>query len=173
VIVKLNGIILPKADRAQIERATGFSIQSEVAATGAWKSSDSFVFRHPVSLPVRYACMVPFWYHLPVPALEQGEIGQDSTVRLVRWLVCEGTSVHEGTVVAIIATDSDVYEVLTNGDGSLREKMFPEGATIPSASPLATISADGENIPYSRPCSIARRITALPSQPKDRSCGSA
>ena len=58
----------------------------------------------------------------------------------------------------IIDADPRKYEVLANGDGILREKLFPEGATVRASDPIATIDADGESVPYDRPNSIARRL---------------
>jgi pyruvate/2-oxoglutarate dehydrogenase complex dihydrolipoamide acyltransferase (E2) component len=102
---------------------------------------------------------MPFWYHLPVPELNEESGKESRNVRLVSWLVDEGTEVHTGTTLAIIETDSGSrYEVLANGDGFLRKRLFPVGADVPTTSPLATIAADGEKIPYDRPHSTARRM---------------
>jgi len=94
------------------------------------------------------------WYHLPVPKLDQ----EAKEVRLVRWLVDKGAELHIGTRVATIEVGSQSFYVLANGDGFLREKMFPAGASVPSSSPLATVNADGESIPYDRPYSLAEMI---------------
>ena len=51
------------------------------------------------------------------------------------------------------------YEVRANGDGFLRKRLVKKGSVVPTATPLATIDADGENIPYDRPYSIACRLT--------------
>ena len=101
---------------------------------------------------------MPFWYNLPVPALEAVDSQRQPNVRLVRWQVDEGAAVHAGTILAIIEVDSAMYEVLANGEGFLRTKLFPNGAVVPRSSTLATVIADGENIPYERPYSIARRM---------------
>jgi pyruvate/2-oxoglutarate dehydrogenase complex dihydrolipoamide acyltransferase (E2) component len=101
---------------------------------------------------------MPFWYNLAVPTLETVDSQQQPNVRLVRWQVDEGAVVHQGTVLAMIEVDSAMYEVLANGHGYLREKLFPDGAVVSLSSTLATVNADGENIPYNRPYSIARRI---------------
>jgi hypothetical protein len=49
--------------------------------------------------------------------------------------------------------------VLANGDGFLSERHFPLGAEIESYMPIAVIVADGENIPYEKPYSLAERIS--------------
>jgi len=79
-------------------------------------------------------------------------------VRLVRWLVDEGAAVHRGSGIAIIEAPSGQYSVLANGDGLLRERHFPAGAEIGLSTPIAVIAADGENIPYGRPYSLAERV---------------
>jgi pyruvate/2-oxoglutarate dehydrogenase complex dihydrolipoamide acyltransferase (E2) component len=95
---------------------------------------------------------MPFFYNLPIPVLEEP---QPETARLTRWLVDEGTEVHRGTKVAILKTAGGYYAVVANGDGVLRTKLFPVGADIESFNAIAVISADGENVPYDRPCSLA------------------
>jgi pyruvate/2-oxoglutarate dehydrogenase complex dihydrolipoamide acyltransferase (E2) component len=103
-----------------------------------------------------------FWHHLPVPELDYSTKNgpKPSDVRIVRWLMNEGADVHAGIEIAIIEIESVRYAVLANGDGSLREKLFPEKASIPFSSPMATINSDGESIPYGKAYSIARRIVA-------------
>jgi pyruvate/2-oxoglutarate dehydrogenase complex dihydrolipoamide acyltransferase (E2) component len=97
------------------------------------------------------------WYHFPVPKLDSGS-EPEREVRLVRWLVEEGAQLRKGSRVAIIQVGSESFYVLANGDGFIREKMFPNGASVVPCSSLATINADGENIPYDRPYSLAERI---------------
>src|SRR4051812_41104841 len=41
---------------------------------------------------------MPFWYHLPVPPLDEP---QPATVRLAEWLLDVGAEVHQGTRVAV------------------------------------------------------------------------
>jgi hypothetical protein len=101
---------------------------------------------------------MPFGCNLPVPALETLDSQRQPNVRAVRWQVDEGAAVHAGTILAIIEVDSAMYEVLANGDGFLRAKLFRNGAVVSRSSALATVIADGENIPYDRPYSVGRRI---------------
>jgi hypothetical protein len=56
---------------------------------------------------------------------------------------------------------------MTNGDGFLRERTRSEGETLRVGETLAVINADGENIPYNRPYSLARPCPAptAPSTP--------
>jgi pyruvate/2-oxoglutarate dehydrogenase complex dihydrolipoamide acyltransferase (E2) component len=97
-----------------------------------------------------------FWYQLPVPALDDP---QPKSVRLIEWLVQEGVAVHRGTRIAIIETPSGRYAVLTNDNGFLRKRHFPPGAEVDLTTPIAVIAADGEDIPYGKPYSLAERLT--------------
>jgi pyruvate/2-oxoglutarate dehydrogenase complex dihydrolipoamide acyltransferase (E2) component len=97
---------------------------------------------------------VPFWYHIPVPSLPHGAPG---LVWLAKWLLPEGAEFHVGTGIAILETPTGRFMVQTNGDGFLREKLLSTGAEAPTGTLLATADADGEKLPYGRPCSIAQR----------------
>jgi pyruvate/2-oxoglutarate dehydrogenase complex dihydrolipoamide acyltransferase (E2) component len=105
---------------------------------------------------------MPFWYHLPVPALSDP---QPAIVRIDRWLLDDGAEVHAGTRIAVLEAQNSRYLVATNGDGVLLKKLFPAGAHIESTNPIAVIGADGENIPYGRPYSVAQRL-AQPQSPR-------
>jgi uncharacterized protein (TIGR03435 family) len=98
---------------------------------------------------------MPFWYHIPVPALPEPDA---TVIRLAKWLVKEGDEFHAGTQLAILETASGRFTVLANGDGFVRERLFPAGAELPAETPIVTANADGEKIPYGRPYSIAKRI---------------
>ena len=98
---------------------------------------------------------MPFWYQLPIPVLDDP---QPSRVHLLGWLLDVGAVVHRGTRIAIIEGPTGRYAVAANGDGFLREKHFPAGAEVELTTPIAVIDADGENIPYDRPYSLAERI---------------
>ncbi len=100
---------------------------------------------------------MPFWYHVPIPTLPDPE---PRLVRLVKWFVDDGAEIHTGTRLAAIETPTGTYFLLTNGDGFLREKLFPAGAELPPGTPVATVDADGENIPNGRPYSVAESIEA-------------
>ena len=98
---------------------------------------------------------MPFWYQVPIPALDDP---QPVNVRLVEWLVAVGDEVHRGTKIAVIDAPTGRYMVIANGDGVFREQHFPAGAEIESITPIGVIAADGENIPYGRPYSLAERL---------------
>ncbi len=98
---------------------------------------------------------MPFWYQLPIPPLGEP---QPANVYIVEWLLQVGAEVHRGTRIAVIEAPTGRYVVIANGDGVLRERHFPAGAEIDFATPIAVISADGENIPYGRPYSLAERL---------------
>lgn len=98
---------------------------------------------------------MPFWYQVAIPALDDP---QPKSIRIIRWLVEAGAEVHRGRGMAIIEAPSGRYVVKANGDGFLREAHFPPGAEIESTTPIAVISADGENLPSDRPCSLAERL---------------
>jgi pyruvate/2-oxoglutarate dehydrogenase complex dihydrolipoamide acyltransferase (E2) component len=99
---------------------------------------------------------MPFWYHLPVPELADAE---QQPLRIKKWLLDIGSEVHQGTRIVIVKAGNSEYAVSANGDGFLREKLFPAGASVEPSSPIAVIAADGENIPYERPYSLAERLT--------------
>jgi hypothetical protein len=77
---------------------------------------------------------------------------------LIRWLLEEGAPVAKGTPVVIVASEGTAYEVRANGDGSLRKRLAFEGQVLEEGSVLATIGADGENIPYGRPYSTCEPL---------------
>jgi hypothetical protein len=108
---------------------------------------------------------VPFHYELPLPKLRD-ETSLQGPVRLVKCLLEEGAPVVKGTPVVIVASDGASYEVRTNGEGSLRKRLAFEGQLLEEGSVLATIGADGENIPYGLPYSTCEHIPT-PANPED------
>ena len=98
---------------------------------------------------------MPFWYQLPIPALGEP---RPANVRITEWLIGVDDEVHRGTRIAVIEAPTGRYVVLANGEGVLRELHFPAGAEIDFVTPIAVIAADGENIPYGRPYSLAERL---------------
>jgi pyruvate/2-oxoglutarate dehydrogenase complex dihydrolipoamide acyltransferase (E2) component len=98
---------------------------------------------------------MPFWYYIPIPALPEPGA---QVIRLVEWLVQDGEEFHAGTRLAIVETASRRFAVMANGDGFVREKLSPVGAELSLGTSIATADADGENIPYGRPYSIAEWI---------------
>jgi pyruvate/2-oxoglutarate dehydrogenase complex dihydrolipoamide acyltransferase (E2) component len=95
---------------------------------------------------------MPFWYRVPIPALSDP---QPQVVRLVEWLLDVGDQVHRGTEIATVEAPEGRFRIFANGDGFLRERLFPAGAEVESSSPIATIASDGENIPYNKGCAYA------------------
>jgi pyruvate/2-oxoglutarate dehydrogenase complex dihydrolipoamide acyltransferase (E2) component len=105
---------------------------------------------------------VPFHYDLPLPKLGEERSGAGS-LKLVSWLIEEGALLVRGTPVAIVSTENSSYEVRANGDGVLRKRLVSEGQAIQEGSALATIGADGENIPYGKPYSTCEPIPSSSS----------
>jgi len=101
---------------------------------------------------------MPFWYHVPIPTMPEPGA---RLVRVVKWLVEDGAAVHVGTRLVVVETPTSRFAVLTNGEGFLREKLFPAGAEVAPGTHIATVNVDGENIPYGRPYSLAERLDSL------------
>lgn len=102
---------------------------------------------------------MPFWYHVPIP-IPTLPHPTPELVRLVKWLVEDGADVHVGTRIAVFKDSTGTFAILTNGDGILRTKLFPAGAELPLGTPVAVVDADGDNIPYGGPYSIAEPTAA-------------
>lgn len=98
---------------------------------------------------------MPFTYELPVPKLDDGSSGP--RIRLEAWLAKEGDELHRGSAVAVITVSGARYEVRANGEGFLRKRLVKKGDVVATSTPLATIAADGESIPYGRAYSTAHR----------------
>jgi pyruvate/2-oxoglutarate dehydrogenase complex dihydrolipoamide acyltransferase (E2) component len=58
------------------------------------------------------------------PTMEEG--------RLVKWARGEGEAVKSGDVLAEVETDKAVMELVARGDGVLRKRLVPEGASASS-----------------------------------------
>jgi pyruvate/2-oxoglutarate dehydrogenase complex dihydrolipoamide acyltransferase (E2) component len=101
---------------------------------------------------------MPFWYHIPVPAISDSSGG---AVRKVKWLVKDHEEIHAGTPLAILESQKGRFALLANGDGFIRERLFPVGAELQMGTPMATVNADGEKIPYGKPYSLAERIEGV------------
>jgi len=101
---------------------------------------------------------MPFTYELPVPILDGAPA--DSSVHLEEWLVKEGTELHRDSPVAVISASGIRYEIRANGNGFIRKRLVRCGDVVSPSSPLAIIVADGENIPYGKPYSVAHRLAA-------------
>ena len=72
------------------------------------------------------------------PTMEEG--------RLAKWLKNEGDVVKSGDVLAEVETDKAIMELVARGDGILRKRLIPEGATAPVSSLIGVIAAKDEDI---------------------------
>ncbi|MBG0788033.1 MAG: E3 binding domain-containing protein, partial [Anaerolineaceae bacterium] len=64
--------------------------------------------------------------------------------KLVRWVKAEGDTVAKGDVIAEIETDKATVEVESSLDGVMFRHLAPEEAELPVNSPIAVVSAAGE-----------------------------
>ncbi len=65
---------------------------------------------------------------------------------LVRWVIQEGEAVAKGKVLAEIETDKATVEVESNYDGVLARHLVKAGDIVPVNTPIAIVSAPGEQI---------------------------
>ena len=72
------------------------------------------------------------------PTMEEG--------RLAKWLKNEGDAVKSGDVLAEVETDKAIMELVARGDGILRKRLIPEGATAPVSSLIGVIGTKDEDI---------------------------
>lgn len=87
-----------------------------------------------------------------------------SAVRLTKWLVDEGDSVHRGDILAEIDTDKATMELESIADGILLRRLVAEGSTAESGDLLAWIGAQGESIetpPAPKPAPPAPRVSPV------------
>jgi pyruvate/2-oxoglutarate dehydrogenase complex dihydrolipoamide acyltransferase (E2) component len=103
---------------------------------------------------------VPFTYNLPLPELLPipGLSAKDlrEPLRVARFLVEEGAWIRAGTPVAKVENSRCVIQVSANGPGILSKWLIGKGSIVRPGDLLATVEADGESVPYDRPCSEAR-----------------
>ena len=78
--------------------------------------------------------------------------------RLAKWLVQEGEEIHPRTALAILEGPAGKFAVLANGNGFLRERLLAVGMELHAGAPIATVAADGDQIPYGKPYSLAERV---------------
>jgi hypothetical protein len=71
------------------------------------------------------------------------------------WLLDIRGAVFPGTPVATVVVGQKVYRVLANGEGFLWTKLAQPGDRLKVGQSLGNIAADGENIPYGKPYSLA------------------
>lgn len=65
---------------------------------------------------------------------------------LVRWVVREGEKINKGTILAEIETDKATVEVESTFDGIVARHLVSEGEVVPVNTPIAVISAPGEQV---------------------------
>ena len=58
---------------------------------------------------------------------------------VLRWLKAPGDAVAEGEAIAEIETAKAVEELESPVDGTVRELLVPEGATVPVREPIAIV----------------------------------
>jgi len=98
---------------------------------------------------------MPFTYNLPVPEIPPEALDESGGARLRGFLVAEGAWVEAGTAVAELETERAMVRVVANGRGILRKYRAQPGAAVKAGDVLATVEADGEEIPYGRPHALA------------------
>jgi len=65
---------------------------------------------------------------------------------LIKWVILEGEEVAKGAILAEIETDKATVEVESNYSGILNKHLVPEGEIVPVNTPIAIVSAPGEEI---------------------------
>jgi len=101
---------------------------------------------------------MPFRYNLPMLELPPDFVGGSGPIRLARFLLKEHDGVEPGTPVAEVAVGDAVIQVEANGRGVLLSKVAKPGDSIGQGETIAVVGADGEEIPYGRPYSLARVV---------------
>jgi acetyltransferase-like isoleucine patch superfamily enzyme len=69
------------------------------------------------------------------------EIAGDDDVRLVEWLVPEGSAVDRGTVIAVVDTSKAAYEIETEFSGFLFH-LVQRGSSVTIGDPLAVVTSE-------------------------------
>lgn len=80
---------------------------------------------------------------------------------LVEWLVKPGDTVHRGDVLAVVETQKGAIEIEIFEEGTVTELLADLGREMPVGAPLATVLADGEAAPATRPAPVAERPPAV------------
>jgi len=65
---------------------------------------------------------------------------------LIKWVILEGEEVAKGAILAEIETDKATVEVESNYSGILKKHLVTEGEIVPVNTPIAIVSAPGEDI---------------------------
>jgi len=66
--------------------------------------------------------------------------------------------VEPGTALAVIQTPAGLYRILANGPGFFSKQLVKEGAKLSVSDAIGVISANGEDIPYGKPYSLAELL---------------
>jgi len=98
---------------------------------------------------------MPFTYNLPVPEIPAEALDDSGETRLKRFMVAEGAWIEAGRAVAELESPHAAIQVLANGTGVLRKWAARPGATLRAGDVLGVVEADGEEVPYDRPYSLA------------------
>src|SRR5215469_2492103 len=76
--------------------------------------------------------------------------------KIARWLKSEGEAVRAGDVLAEIETDKATMEVEAIDEGVLSRIVIPEGTEhVPVNTPIAVISANGEEVSFTETAALA------------------
>jgi pyruvate/2-oxoglutarate dehydrogenase complex dihydrolipoamide acyltransferase (E2) component len=102
---------------------------------------------------------MPFWYFFPISNLSEDVLDDSRLVQLIEYLSKERSAVDEGTPIALVETRRAVLKLKANGKGILKKTFFEPGTHIKIGDPIATIAADGEDIPCGKDYSVAEVIT--------------
>jgi len=97
---------------------------------------------------------MPFTYRFELPSLPETE----GAIVFREWFVANRAHVLPGTSVALVAVSGNRYRILANGDAYLWEKLVKPGDTLNPGHLLGLMAADGENIPYGKPYSLAELV---------------
>ncbi|MCA3154726.1 MAG: hypothetical protein ING30_06785, partial [Burkholderiales bacterium] len=70
---------------------------------------------------------MPFTYNVPVPS----DLSSGSTVVVKEWLLNPGDFVDKGYGLALLQTESGLFELCANGEGVVHRHNAEEGAEVP------------------------------------------
>ncbi|QRN83381.1 2-oxo acid dehydrogenase subunit E2 [Chloroflexota bacterium] len=88
--------------------------------------------------------------------------------KLVRWVKAEGDTVAKGDVIAEIETDKATVEVESSLDGVMFRHLAPEEAELPVNSPIAVVSAAGEEPTEDEIDSLVAQASGKPSKKMEK-----
>jgi pyruvate dehydrogenase E2 component (dihydrolipoamide acetyltransferase) len=103
---------------------------------------------------------MPFRYFFAVPELPSEVAHQSGTVDLKQYLVAEGNPVEVGSPIAAIENYCAKMLLKANGKGIVMKMTLRSRVTAMVGDPIATIGADGEDVPCGRPYAVLK-ITEL------------